>query len=59
MQDGQVGQHGVIGNVGDVPDHCVEEGAKLQVKASVYHLIYILTLTFVHELWVVTEGTRS
>lgn len=31
---------------------------RLMAKLSIYHSIYVLTLTCCHKLWVVTERTR-
>ncbi|KAI3351231.1 hypothetical protein L3Q82_005615 [Scortum barcoo] len=43
-----------------VPDRRGEEGAESKrLKLSIYRSIYASTLTYGHELWVMTERTRS
>ncbi|KAI3351986.1 hypothetical protein L3Q82_020805 [Scortum barcoo] len=43
-----------------VPDRRGEEGAESKaMKLSIYRSIYVPTLTYGHELWVMTERTRS
>ncbi|KAI3353065.1 hypothetical protein L3Q82_019630 [Scortum barcoo] len=43
-----------------VPDRRGEEGAESKkAKLSIYRSIYVPTLTYGHELWVMTERTRS
>lgn len=45
------------GNVAIVSGRCGEKGPELEGK-SLNLPIYVLTLTYDHELWVVTERTR-
>ncbi|KAI3357004.1 hypothetical protein L3Q82_003641 [Scortum barcoo] len=50
----------VMRSVYGVPDRRGEEGAESKgAKLSIYRSIYVPTLTYGHELWVMTERTRS
>ena len=46
---------GVGINAGFIPDGCSEEGAEPQGKHFIDQLISTPTVTFGHELWVVTK----
>ena len=45
--------------MGAVPVRCGEEGAEPEGEALDLPAIYVPTLTYGHELWVVTERTRT
>lgn len=58
MSDRKMEQESSLyGNADAVPDHCDEERVGLQGKALSL-LVYVLTLTYAHDLWVVNKRTR-
>lgn len=59
MRDRQTDRCFSSSNVVDVPVCCREEGAEPEGKLSIYWSVYISTLTYGHELWVVSERTES
>ena len=42
-----------------IPVRSGEEGAESEAKLSIYQSVYAPTLTYGHELWVMTKRTRS
>ncbi|KAI3362823.1 hypothetical protein L3Q82_001869 [Scortum barcoo] len=58
--DRRIGAASAVMHAVGVPDRRGEEGAESKVaKLSIYRSIYVPTLTYGHELWVMTERTRS
>ena len=54
-----MGQCGISSDAGAVPDHVVKMELSNKAKLWLHQLIYGPTLTCGHELWIVTERTRS
>jgi len=55
---GKTERIGCSSKTGAAPDRPGEEELSWKAKLSIYWSVYVPTLTYGHELWVVTERTR-